>query len=305
MSFRYPVLLVILEVLPVLLLVWIWAGRRHGVPLPMDHSLARHGRWWSGVVNVANSLPVLLLAVIIAMLCGPQQLSEPKTRRKLTNIQLCVDISGSMTAQFGEGTRYDASMEAINEFLDFREGDAFGLTFFGNNVLHWVPLTSDRSAVRCSPPFMSPEVVPPWFGGTEIAKALRACQKVLVEREEGDRMIILISDGFSSDLSAGNDEQIAMELRADGIVVYAIHIDSSEVPDPIVNITSLTGGEVFHPGDLEGLKAVFRRIDAMQQAELEKIAAESMDNYFPFSCLGLGLLGLALVCSFGLRYTPW
>ena len=31
-------------------------------------------------------------------------------------------------------------MKAIDDFLDFRKGDAFGLTFFGNNVLHWVPL---------------------------------------------------------------------------------------------------------------------------------------------------------------------
>ena len=66
-------------------------------------------------------------------------------------------------------------MDAINEFLDYREGDAFGLTFFGNNVLHWVPLTTDASAVSCAPPFMRPEVAPPWFGGTEIGKALLAC----------------------------------------------------------------------------------------------------------------------------------
>ena len=52
-----------------------------------------------------------------------------------------------MTTPLGDGTRYDASMKAIDEFLKIRQGDAFGLTFFGNNVLHWVPLTSDPSAV--------------------------------------------------------------------------------------------------------------------------------------------------------------
>ena len=51
-------------------------------------------------------------------------------------------------------------MKAIDEFLKIRKGDAFGLTFFGNNVLHWVPLTSDPSAIRCAPPFMKPENVP-------------------------------------------------------------------------------------------------------------------------------------------------
>lgn len=305
MSFRFPIALVLLEILPLIVLAWIWLRRGQGVGLPLDHARVSSGRRWWVLVSLSESLPVLLCMVVIAMLCGPVILSEPKTRRRLTNIEFCVDISGSMQASFGSGTRYDASMAAINEFLDFREGDAFGLTFFGNSVLHWVPLTSDRSAIRCAPPFMRPEVAPPWFGGTEIGKALRACRQVLSAREEGDRMIILVSDGFSFDLSNGNDQEIAREMNQSGIVVYAIHIGGGTVPDEVVNVTGLTGGEVFQPGDAEGLKAVFQRIDGMQQAQLEKVSAETMDYYWPFSIAGLVLLGLTTFTLFGLRYTPW
>lgn len=305
MSFRFPIALVLLEILPLIVLAWIWLRRGQGVGLPLDHARVSSGRRWWVLVSLSESLPVLLCMVVIAMLCGPVILSEPKTRRRLTNIEFCVDISGSMQASFGSGTRYDASMAAINEFLDFREGDAFGLTFFGNSVLHWVPLTSDRSAIRCAPPFMRPEVAPPWFGGTEIGKALRACRQVLSAREEGDRMIILVSDGFSFDLSNGNDQEIAREMNQSGIVVYAIHIGGGTVPDEVVNVTGLTGGEVFQPGDAEGLKAVFQRIDDMQQAQLEKVSAETMDYYWPFSIAGLVLLGLTTFTLFGLRYTPW
>jgi len=305
MSFRFPVALVVLEILPLIVLAWLWLRRGHGVGLPLDHARVSSGRRWWILVSLSESLPVLLCMVVIAMLCGPVILSEPKTRRRLTNIEFCVDISGSMQASFGSGTRYDASMAAINEFLDFREGDAFGLTFFGNSVLHWVPLTNDRSAIRCAPPFMRPEVAPPWFGGTEIGKALRACRQVLSAREEGDRMIILVSDGFSFDLSNGNDQEIAREMNQTGIVVYAIHIGGGTVPDEVVNVTGLTGGEVFQPGDAEGLKSVFQRIDDMQQAQLEKVSAETMDYYWPFSVAGLVLLGLTTVTLFGMRYTPW
>lgn len=305
MSFRFPVALVVLEILPLIVLAWLWLRRGHGVGLPLDHAPVSSGRRWWILVSLSESLPVLLCMVVIAMLCGPVILSEPKTRRRLTNIEFCVDISGSMQASFGSGTRYDASMAAINEFLDFREGDAFGLTFFGNSVLHWVPLTNDRSAIRCAPPFMRPEVAPPWFGGTEIGKALRACRQVLSAREEGDRMIILVSDGFSFDLSNGNDQEIAREMNQTGIVVYAIHIGGGTVPDEVVNVTGLTGGEVFQPGDAEGLKSVFQRIDDMQQAQLEKVSAETMDYYWPFSVAGLVLLGLTTVTLFGMRYTPW
>ena len=303
-SFAHPWLLLLL-LIPAILVAWIWKRDTGRVMLPFDHGRQRDGALLSGLTNLAESLPALLLAVVIVVLAGPQQLSEPKTKRALTNIEFCVDISGSMTAPFGDGSRYDGSMEAINEFLDFRQGDAFGLTFFGNSVLHWVPLTTDTSAVRCSPPFMRPEMAPRWFGGTEIGKALRACRKVLIGREEGDRMIVLVSDGYSFDLANGNDMKLAKKLRDDSIVVYAVHIADSQVPDPIVNITSITGGEVFNPGDPEALKGVFRRIDEMQETRLEKTAAETMDNFFPYCVVGLSLLGFGVVASYGLRYTPW
>jgi Ca-activated chloride channel family protein len=196
-------------------------------------------------------------------------------------------------------------MKAIEEFLDYRAGDAFGLTFFGNAVLHWVPLTNDTSAIRCAPPFMKPGQLPSWFNGTSIGLALLECRKVLNSREEGDRMIVLVSDGFSSDLDQDRDVEIARQLAADGIVVYAIHIAETEIPPPIVNITALTRGEVFQPGDIAGLSAIFKRIDEMQVTELEKTGAETMDWFGPFAWTGLALVGAGLLALFGLRYTPW
>ena len=190
---HWPVLSLL--VIPSGLLVWVWMRRAATWCCRSITAQQQSGRWLGSMVNVVEMLPPLVLAVVVFILAGPQQLSEPRTKRALSNIEFCVDISGSMTAPFGEGSRYDASMEAINEFLDFRQGDAFGLTFFGNNVLHWVPLTTDTSAIRCSVPFMRPEIAPPWFGGTEIGKALLACKRRLADREEGDRMIILVSDG--------------------------------------------------------------------------------------------------------------
>jgi Ca-activated chloride channel family protein len=247
----------------------------------------------------------VLLGAVIVVLAGPQQLSEPKTKRVLTNIEFCVDISGSMTAPFGDGSRYDGSMEAINKFLDYRTGDAFGLTFFGNSVLHWVPLTTDPSAVRCAPPFMKPEIAPPWFGGTEIGKALLACKKVLTSREEGDRMILLVSDGDSFDLYNGNDLAVAKELKDANIVLYEVHVSDTPIPDQIVNMTRLTGGEAFSPGDPDTLKTVFERIDRMQQTRLEKTAAETMDHFFPYCVAALVVLATQALTLFGLRYTPW
>ncbi len=302
--FRHRSALMLL-VVPAALLLWTWRRRGRAVVLPFDHARAGSGAWSRFFLGLFESLPALLLALAVLLLAGPQSWGAPRSRRVLTNIEFCVDVSGSMTASFGSGDRYEAAMEAINKFLDYREGDAFGLTFFGNSVLHWVPVTTDVSAFRCAPPFMRPQNLPYWFGGTEIGKALLACRKVLAEREEGDRMIILISDGHSSDLWAGRDEEVARELARDGIVVYAVHIAESSEPDEIVRICELTGGEVFKPEDTAGLEHIFARIDQMQKTRMEKTQAEASDDFVPWSIAGLALLGLALLAAFGLRYTPW
>lgn len=306
MTFTYPMVLFLL-VVPALIIVWVWNRRGNRLVLPFDFGVQPSGRLLRVLLDVAQTLPALMLGIAIILLAGPQRLGEPLTRKVLTNIEFCIDVSGSMNASFGSGTRYDASMKAVEEFLDYREGDAFGLTFFGNEVLHWVPLTNDVSAIRCAPPFMNPKNPghPPWLGGTSIGKALLACREVLLTREEGDRMIILVSDGSSSDLFNGADTEIARKMNADNIRVFAVHIATSNVPDPVVNITALTGGEVFSPGDPGGLKSVFEQIDAMQQTRLEKVSAETMDHFEPYILAGLSVLAMAMVSLMGLRYTPW
>lgn len=304
MTFGNPFVLLLL-VVPIWLCAWVWRRRSGSVTAPFDRSRVRGSRGLRIAVDFAESLPSLLLAIAIVLLANPQRFSEPRTRREMTNIEFCVDISGSMTAQFGEGTRYDGAMKAIDGFLDKRKGDAFGLTFFGNNVMHWVPLTNDVTAIRCSPPFMRPEVVPPWFGGTMIGKALMACRDVLRQREQGDRMLVLVSDGESGDFGNGYETEVADALRRDNITLYCIHTAEFQTPDDIVNIAAATGGAALQADDPAALEEVFARIDAMQVTKIEKIAAETLDDFVMWSWIGMSLSALALLCGLGLRYTPW
>ncbi|MDY3552865.1 VWA domain-containing protein [Gemmata sp. JC717] len=311
MTFEYPYALFLLAV-PVLLLVWVWVREGRRVALPVDHGPPGRGTGWWVAVSCAESLLPLALAVAVLLCAGPRRLGEPIDKRKLTNIEICVDVSSSMNAPFGGATRYDGAMEAVTAFTNYRHGDAFGLTFFGNEVLHWCPLTTDVSAINCATPFMRPGQLPPWFGGTAIGKALRACKSVLVNRPEGDRMIVLITDGLSSDLGNGADAEIAEELKAEGITVFAVVIgDDLRFMQPNARtgsvdvITDRTGGQSFSAGDPNALGTVFKRIDEMRRAETDKQIANTLDDFRPFCIAGLVLAGLAGFASFGLRYTPW
>lgn len=305
MSFGHPWVLMLLAI-PVAMLYRHVRGRdRRPLALPVDFSIVRSYRVMGALIGFAEMIPMLVLTTVIVLLAGPERLGLPVSKRIMSNIELCVDVSYSMTAPFGEGSRYDGSMAAINEFIDYRKGDAFGLTFFGSNVLHWVPLTNDTSAVKFAPPFMRPERLPIWMGGTEIGKAVLACQKVLTDRQEGDRIIILVTDGLSADLFNGNEVQLAHKLAADRIVLFAIHVAEGDVPDVVVNLSHLTGGEVFEAGDPEGLREIFKKIDGMQMTKLERTAPERQDYFLPVCLAGLILLGLNVATSFGLRYAPW
>src|SRR5436190_23512043 len=132
--------------LPALLALYELTRRPHALVLPFDHGGARSGVWLGRLLRIVSLLPALLLAVAIVLLARPIRPDQPTQERILTNIEFVMDVSGSMSSPFGEGTRFDGSLTAINAFTTHRKGDAFGLTIFGNEVLHWTPLTKDLEA---------------------------------------------------------------------------------------------------------------------------------------------------------------
>jgi Ca-activated chloride channel family protein len=304
MTFGRPMLLLLLA-LPVLMAWWEWTRRGHPLVLPFDHGKIRRGRFLQKLVAIFSMMPPLLAAVAIVILAGPQRLRTAESEKVLTNIQMCLDVSGSMTAQYGNGTRYDAAMQSVIDFTSYRPGDAFGLTIFGNEVLHWVPITKDLSAIRLATPFLKPDNMPHYFGGTQIGKALRECQKMLASRPEGDRMIILMSDGDSADLGSTRSNEIAQELRAARIVVYPILVGGESSTDDMYIIANITGGQVFQAGDPVALQEVFRHIDKMQATKMKPPSNEFADFFAPVSIAGLAAVALHLVSLLGVRYTPW
>ncbi len=300
---------------PASMLVWIWLrdrlpslglGSDRRVALPQDFGISRSGRFADFFIRCFLSAAPLMLATAIILFAEPRHLGVPQAKRELTNIEFCLDLSGSMTGQFGAGTRYDAAMAAINGFVAKRNGDAFGMTVFGSNAEHWIPLTTDASAFKCSTPFLNPRRLPPGYGGgTMIGLGLKKCQEVLVTRETGDRMIILVSDGASADLGSGQEEDVARSLKEDNIIVYSIHIGSGMSPPEVSTITNITGGLSFSPADESALQNVFERIDRMEVAEMKRTYAEVIDFFGPFSIAGTCFVGLSLLSLLGLRYTPW
>jgi Ca-activated chloride channel family protein len=302
--FTQPWVLLLL-VIPEALAVWEVLRRGHSIPLPFDHSGQPRRRFLSRLLLISNLLPVFTFSVIILILAGPQRLGRPERVREVTNIELCLDVSGSMGWRMASGTRYEVAMKAISAFTSQREGDACGLTIFGGENIRWTPLTKDLKAISLATPFMDPSKMPAHMRSTRIGAALRSCLGTLSEVEEGDRLIILISDGVSSDLSGGNAGRVGMELADANITLYAIHIGDGAAPSQIFEVVGPTGGRVFAAHDSTGLDSIFEHIDRMEPAKMKPAGAEPIDNQAPYALAGLALLATHVLALLGIRYTPW
>lgn len=299
MTFLHPWVLMLLAV-PVLLL-WSIVARGAGAVLPFDHQAHTKRRWLRWVLGVFEVVPLLLLAVALVMMAGPQTMKKPKAERLLTNIQIALDVSGSMS-----GPRYRMASKAIVDFTNAREGDAFGLTMFGSHQIRWIPLTRDLAAIRNAMPFADPEHQPMHMSGTAIAAALRFCRANMeAEATEGDRLILMVSDGASSDLDGGENEKVAQELKDAGITLYHVHVAEDNIPSEVVDMASATGGGAFTATDAESLRQVFRHIDKMKPAKFTSTGTIPMDHFRPFAILALALAGLHTLGLIGARYTPW
>lgn len=307
MSFHHPQFLWLLA-LPVMWGFWQWVRRGHPVALPLDHGSQREGRLLRFLTNTAGSLPAVLLAIAVLLLAGPRKPAPPEDERVLNNIILCVDVSGSMSMQFGsKGTRFEAAVAAAREFCSFRKGDAFGLTIFGSEYIHWVPPTQELSAIINATQYIRPQNMPPWMGGTLIANALQGCRDQLVRTKEGDRAVILISDGGSGDFANGGDREVAELLAQDHIRVFSILIggEGESGGGGLETIAAGTGGKVFTAGDRSALEGIFREIDSMQKARFKQVTADWVDHFTPLSLAGLATVSLFGLSLLGLRYTPW
>jgi Ca-activated chloride channel homolog len=322
MSFLHPQWLALLA-LPVILAFWEWVRRGQPIALPFDHGRQRRGLVLRFLVLCANCLPATLLAVAIIFLAHPITFTPPETERKLTNIQIVLDTSGSMAENHGSQangrhTRFDSAMDAIEQFTNYRQGDAYGLTIFSRHFIHWLPLTLDTHSIALARPFIvpnNPKLDPASMGRhglpdhlwgiTLIGKALLGATDLLAQRPTGDRMIILLTDGESSDIKPPKDAAIISALRAQNVTVFAIMLTEERIEPALVGIARATGGEVFNAVTPDALRAVFQRIDEMKKVVVLEKKPQVADHYGPFFAPAIGLLIATVLALFGLRFTPW
>jgi len=228
----------------------------------------------------------LLLWLAWTCLCvamaRPQQLGEPLTPpQQGRQMMLAVDVSGSMSEpdmMLGNQVvqRLSAAKAVLADFLDRRAGDRVGLLIFGERAYTLTPITADLTTVRNQ---LTDSEVGLAGRDTAIGDAIALAVKRLREQPEGQRVLILLTDGVSN---AGVLQPLrAAELaKAEGVRVYPVAfggdggmslfgVQIAAGDDPVDEATlrriaELTGGRAFRARNTDELAGIYAELDRLE-----------------------------------------
>ena len=313
--------------LPLPLVVWLFA------PAYREETRALRVPFFRHVAEAAGERPApgalerprgrMQMAVAIACwgltvmgLARPEVLGEPIVIEKAArDMILAVDISGSMDARDmvdADGQpqqRLDAVKEVIEGFIAERDGDRIALIVFGTNAYLQTPFTEDLdSAAELMAQTQVGMAGPHTAIGDAIGLALRTFEASEIEQ----KVLILLSDGAdtNSAMSPLNATEIAVGA---GVVIHTIGVgDPNASGDDRVDLETLeaiatrAGGQFFVAGDVEGLRAVYDEIDALNPRVVETTSFQPRDSigHYAFALalvLGVAQVAIMLVAGQGRR----
>lgn len=259
---------------------------------------------------------VALLSWLMLVTAGarPQWLGDPVALPVTgRDLMLAVDLSGSMQEQDflinqQPVDRLTATKWVAGEFIERRVGDRIGLILFGERAYLQAPLTFDRKTVRT---LLNESAIGLAGQFTAIGDAIGLAVKRLRERDQKNRVLILLTDGANT---AGEvDPMQATRIAADsGLKIYTVGIGADAMTvnsrfgkrqvNPSRNldekalraIAEATGGKYFRARDTQEMEEIYAELD-----RLEPVTEEEL-NYRPRRSLYTWPLGLALGLAMGL-----
>jgi Ca-activated chloride channel family protein len=315
---------------------WIWVFAMLPLPLLIYFMLPRKATSESAALLVPNYLKVqshagkstkkstlrLILATLIwcclvSAAARPQLLGEPVSiPNEGRDLMIAVDLSGSMKQDDmrinGRAVnRLVMTKYVLRDFIKRRIGDRLGLILFADTAYLQAPLTFDRDTVKT---LLDESVLGLVGERTAIGDAIGLAVKRFDDKEESNRVLILLTDGANT---AGNiTPEQANELAIDkGVTIYTIGlgaevqevasvfgrrtINPSQDLDErlLIEVARSTGGQYFRARDTQELEAIYATLDRLEpiEGEGQKLRPLTALFYFP---LGIAVIISALYALF-------
>lgn len=258
------------------------------------------GKWYMRLQLVALTL------LILAMARPEIAQGNSDDQKEGIDIVLCIDVSGSMDSkdfsyQGKQISRREALVMAINEFVDHRPNDRFGMIGFAKYTYLMSPLTTDGEWIKNVLKEIRTQ------GGTAIGDGMLASIKLLKEGTGQSKVMIVVTDGQNntgvSPLKAA-DEAAKEHVRVHTVGITQLRSVGGEnaVKSMLGQVAAKTGGLYFQAANLDGMIDVYRQIDRMEKSKFKQKKYRVYDELYPwlvtpaFALLGFGLAAL---------YTVW
>ena len=310
MSFRSPLVLLALVVLPVLVgLYWRGQLRRRAeaaafATRALQGSVAPRRPGWRRHAPLAAAL--IALAALVVAAAKPQRTVAVPVEH--ASVMLATDVSGSMTATDVRPSRLAAAKAAAHRFVSgVPSRIGIGLLAFNQKPTVLQSPTRDHAAVQSAIESMRPS------GGTATGDAILAATRTLRTAVSGGTRrppsaIVLLSDG-KSDL--GSDPiSAARAARRLRIPVYTVALGTAHgtitvprrgggtqtktvPPDPaaLAGIARASGGKSFTAATAAGLKDVYDKLGSQISHRKTK---RQVTAAFAGGALAFLLLGAAM-----------
>jgi len=318
-SFASPWVLWLVLLLP--LTIWWYVTRSNSSQAGLKVSSLKSFQGISSWKNLFRHAPflcrLLAMALIIVAMARPQTKNEEqRAEGEGVDIILCIDVSGSMTAQDFTPNRMEAAKAVAVNFVANRLTDRIGIVIFSGESFTQCPLTTDKAVLTSAIENIRNGLLE---DGTAIGDGLSTSVDRLRSSKSKSKVVILLTDGENNGGLIGpiNAKEIA---KAFGIRVYTIGVGTEGyAPFPIKTdlgviiqqqkvtidekllkeIAGETGGKYFRAKDNSGLENIYNEIDGLEKSKVEiTTITRYTEKFFPYVIMALVLLLLELVLRF-------
>ena len=317
-TFGQPWFFLLLVLVPVL--IWWYVSknnRRQAAIIISDVSAKGLSSWKTSFRHLPFVLRLLAVIFIIAAIARPQTMFEEQhAEGEGIDIVLCIDVSGSMTAQDLTPNRLEAAKKVAIDFVNKRLTDRIAVVIFSGESFTQCPLTTDHPVLISAIENIRNGLLE---DGTAIGSGLSTSVERLRTSKSKSRIVVLLTDGENN--GGLIDPQTAKEIaKAFQIKVYTIGVGTDGyAPQPVntpmgivmqqgkvsidekllKEIANETGGKYFRAKDNEGLTGIYAEINGLEKSKVEiSTRTRYTEKFFPFVLAGLILIFLELLLKF-------
>ena len=318
-SFAAPQFFLLGLLLPIMIVWYVKknAGSQAGIKVSSAKSFAGLSSWKTMLRHLPFLLRLLSIAFIIAALARPQtKTDEQQAEGDGLDIVLCIDVSGSMTAQDFIPNRMEAAKKVAQDFIDSRLTDRIAIVIFSGESFTQCPLTTDRAVLKSAVENIRNGLLE---DGTAIGDGLATSVDRLRSSKSKSKVVVLLTDGENNGGLIGptNAKEIA---KAFHVKVYTVGVGTEGyAPFPVrtemgvvmqqqkvtidekllKEIAVETGGKYFRAKDNASLASIYKEIDGLEKSKVEiSTLTRYIEKFFPFVLAALGLLLLEFLLRF-------